>query len=80
MFKVKSKTSHESHETKILKALKKAGRYGAYNYELAKPNVGGLAWHRRITELRKSGENIVTVRLSKGVFKYYYVNEEPLET
>lgn len=77
MFKMKPKTSHTS---RILQELKKAGRYGKYNYELSKPQVGGLCYHRRITDLRKSGENIVTVRISQGIFKYYYVPEDPLET
>lgn len=69
------KTKHSSHEQRILQQLKKAGKYGCYGHELAKAGVGGLAWHRRITDLRKDGENIITVRISRGIFKYYYIPE-----
>jgi hypothetical protein len=58
MFLIK-KPKHESQSTKILKKLKKAGRYGQTSHELAKVC---LCWHRRITDLRKSGEPIVTLR------------------
>ncbi len=67
------KSKYESQSTKILKKLKKAGKYGQTNYELAKVCIG---WHRRITDLRKSGEPIVTVRISRGIFKYYLVDKE----
>ena len=66
-----------SKEAQILAHLKKCGRYGAYNYELSKIC---LSWHRRITDLRKSGEHIVMVRLSGGTTKYYLIQEDPLET
>lgn len=67
---------YQSHEAKVLAHLKKAGHFGAYSYELARPTVGGLAWHRRITDLRKDGERISTVRISRSVFKYFYDGEE----
>lgn len=65
-----------SHSARILQYLKKAGHYGAYNYELSKPSIGGLSWHRRIGNLRADGHNIQCVRLSKGVFKYFLGDEE----
>lgn len=76
MFTLK-KTSHDSQETKIFKALKRAGHYGLYNYELSRVC---LSWHRRIGDLRADGVNIQSVRLSKGSFKYYLLEEDPLET
>jgi hypothetical protein len=66
------KTKPASHEQRILQALKKAGHYGAYGHDLAKPSVGGLAWHRRITDLRQEGVNISTVRINRSTFKYFY--------
>lgn len=65
------KTKPVSREARILAYLKKCGHYGAFNHDLAKPGIGGLAWHRRITDLRKDGVNITTIRISKGVFKYF---------
>lgn len=75
--KLLSKPSHETQSTKIFKALKKAGHYGLYNHELARIC---LSWHRRIGNLRKDGVNIQCVRLSRGSFKYYLVDEDPYET
>lgn len=77
MFLLKNKPSHHD---RILKHLKKCGRYGSWNYELARESIGGLAWHRRITDLRKEGHNIVKARMTGGSFKYYLVMEDPLET
>lgn len=67
-----------SHEARILVYLKKKGKHGACNYELSHPEVGGLAWHRRITDLRKEGWLIVPLRLKNGVWAYYLkgFNEE----
>lgn len=72
MLFVKSKPV--SVEGRVLAQLKKSQPYGSFNYELAK--VGGLAWHRRVTDLRQDGHNIQAVRISKGVFKYYLNDEE----
>ena len=69
------KTKPESHTSRILKQLKKAGKYGCYNHELAKPGIGGIGWHRRITDLRKSGEKIIMLRLSNGKVKYFYADK-----
>lgn len=78
MFLLKSKTSHKpaSHSAQVLQQLKKSGTHGSFNYELAR--VGGLAWHRRITDLRKSGVNIQAVRINGGVYKYYFTQEETI--
>lgn len=65
--KVKPVTS----EGRILAYLRLCGDHGAFNYELAKQSIGGLAWHRRITDLRQEGFDIVTIRISKGTFKYF---------
>lgn len=73
------KTKPTSHSQRILNHLKKCGRYGSWNYELARPTIGGLAWHRRITDLRQDGHNIVKVRIGSN-FKYYLIQEDPLET
>lgn len=62
----------ETLESKVFKALKRAGRHGVYNHELARL---GIAWHRRIGDLRADGINIQCVRIDKGVFKYY-LNQE----
>lgn len=75
--KLLTKPSHDSQETKVFKALKKADHYGLYNYQLARIC---LSWHRRIGDLRHDGVNIQAVRLSKGTFKYYLLEEDPLET
>lgn len=68
-----TKTKPVSVEGRVLALLKKNKRYGVFNYEVAK--VGGLAWHRRVTDLRQDGHNIQAVRISRGVFKYY-LNED----
>lgn len=65
------KTKPASHEARILAHLKHAGHYGAWNYDLARQSVGGLAWHRRITDLRKEGYNISRIQVSKGSHKYF---------
>lgn len=65
------KPHKESHETKIFKALKKAGKHGAYNFDLAKPNVGGICWHRRITDMRKDGIVIKHVQITNTIHKYF---------
>jgi hypothetical protein len=62
------KHTEASQTTKVYKALKEAGRYGLYNYELAKICLG---WHRRIGDLRADGVHIACVRLTGGSFKYY---------
>ena len=62
----------ESQTTKVLKALKKAGNHGLYNYELSRIC---LSWHRRIGNLRWEGYGISTVRITQGVYKYYFVSE-----
>lgn len=60
-----------SHKQKVLQHLKKCGKYGAYSYELAKPNLGGLCWHRRITDLRKEGFVIDGIQVKNGIWKYF---------
>lgn len=64
--------THESQTTRILKALKKAGDYGQTNVELSKIC---LSWHRRIGNLRADGYGISCIRLTKGLYKYYFVSE-----
>ena len=60
----------ESHETKVYKALKHAGKWGAYNYELARVCID---WHRRIGDMRAQGIIIQHVRTPDGQHKYYLV-------
>lgn len=73
LLRIKSSQKPKSQTAKILEQLKKAGRYGLFNYELSK---SCLSWHRRVGDLRKSGENIVVVRIKGGVYKYYWVAPE----
>lgn len=65
-----------SHEARVLRYLKKKGRHGAFNHQLAHPEIGGLSWHRRIGNLRSEGHNIIRVHLKGGVWKYYYVKSD----
>lgn len=69
-------TSPKTHEAKILEALKTAGSHGMWNFELAREGLGGLAWHRRITDLRVEGYNIQHERQFTGGHKYYLIQNE----
>ena len=69
LLKFKSSHKPKSQVARILELLKRAGGQGVYNYELSRVC---LSWHRRITDLRKSGEHIQSVRLKRGIYKYYY--------
>lgn len=71
-----TRTKPVSHTARILQHLKKVGPHGAFSYDLARPNLGGLSWHRRITDLRKEGHHISTVRVSRSIFKYYLEPED----
>lgn len=59
-----------SRTARVLEQLKKSGYRGSFNHELAR--VGGLAWHRRVTDLRKEGYLISAIRIDGGTFKYFY--------
>lgn len=74
-----TKPKHTSHEQRILNHLKKSGGHGAWSYELSKQSVGSWDWRKYISNLRKDGHNIVSVRVKGQTFKYYLV-PDPLET
>lgn len=56
-------------EGQILEYLKRKHKYGATNYELSRI---ALCYTKAISNLRKEGQQITTIRVSKGTFKYYW--------
>lgn len=62
----------KSNTTKILEYLKKYGQ--ATNEELER--IGGFRYGARIQELRKEGNQIITVREQGGLFRYTLKGDE----
>lgn len=61
----------KTHEQRIMEALKKAGHFGMWTRDLAKPNCGGHRFSAYIRDLRKDGHNISRVRISNYESKYF---------
>ncbi len=55
---------------RVLAFLQERGEQGAYNYEICKPEIGGLEGTRRIRELRKNGYLIDHVHIEGGTWRY----------
>lgn len=70
-----AKSKPSTREGRVLQQLKKAGHYGTYGHELARPGVGGHRFGSAIADLRKDGHSISVVRITNGNYKYYLDSE-----